>query len=148
VTRYVLDTNVYIEAARDRTKAEELEAFASASLPFLYLHVIAAQEMLAGAVSADSQRDIERGLIKPFERRDRILTPSSRAWLRSGEIIAELIRSKRLSRSGVKASFLNDALIAASCREAGFTLITNNTADFERISSVEPVRFVQPWPSL
>jgi predicted nucleic acid-binding protein len=148
VTRFVLDTNVYIEAARNRTKAEELEAFASAALPFLFLHVIAAQEMLAGAVTADSQRDIQRGLIKPFERRNRILTPSSRAWLRSGEIVAELVRSKRLSRSGVKPSFLNDALIAASCREAGLTLITNNTADFEKISSVEPVRFVEPWPGL
>lgn len=148
MTRYVLDTNIYIEAARNRTKAEELEAFASAFLSFLYLHVVAAQEMLAGAISADSQRDVERGLIKPFERRDRILTPSSRAWLRSGEIVAELMRSRRLSRSGVKASLLNDALIAASCRESGFTLITNNTADFERISSVEPVRLVEPWPGM
>lgn len=63
-----------------------------------------------------------------------------------GEIVAELVRSKKLSGIGVRSSFLNDALIAASCRESGVTLIMNNTDDFERIASVERLRFVEPWP--
>jgi predicted nucleic acid-binding protein len=43
-------------------------------------------------------------------------------------------------------SFAMDCLIAASARESGFTLVTNNVRDFELIGQVEPFRFVRPWP--
>jgi predicted nucleic acid-binding protein len=72
--------------------------------------------------------------------------PSYRAWKRAGDIIATLIRRRHLSASGVPRSFPNDALIAASCREQGVTLITNNRTDFERISPVEPLDFITDWP--
>jgi predicted nucleic acid-binding protein len=42
---------------------------------------------------------------------------------------------------------MNDALLAASCREAGVVLVTRNLADFQRIAQVEPVRFQEPWPA-
>jgi predicted nucleic acid-binding protein len=72
--------------------------------------------------------------------------PTYKAWRRSGEVVAELIRARRLSRTGMKPSFLNDVLLAASCREHGVTLITRNRADFEMIATVEPVQFTDPWP--
>jgi predicted nucleic acid-binding protein len=144
--RYVLDTNLFIDAARDRGKAEELSAFTSAFLPQVHLHSIVVQELLAGATNSEWRRDIERGLVGPFERRGRILTPSYRAWKRSGEVVAELVEAKRLSVTGIRRSFLNDVLLAASCREEGFTLVTGNVKDFAMIAEVEPVRFVPPWP--
>ena len=144
--RYVLDTNLFIDAARDRTKAEELAAFSSAFLPQVHLHSVVVQELLAGAISSEWRRDIERGLVGPYERRGRVLTPSYRAWKRSGEVVAELIEAKRLSASGVPRSFLNDVLLATSCREEGFTLVTRNLKDFELIAQVEPIRFEPPWP--
>lgn len=146
MTRYVLDTNLYIEAARDRDRAEELKSFSSAFSPYLYLHAVVAQELLAGAVSAALERQVERGILGPYERRGRLVLPSYRAWRRSGEIIAALIRAKKLSLTGVRPSLLNDALLAASCRERGMVLITRNTADFQAIRRIEPVRFVEPWP--
>jgi len=145
--RYVLDTNLFIDAARDPAKAEELAAFSSAFLPQLHLHAVVVQELLAGATNSQWRRDIDRGLIAPYERRGRVLTPSYRAWKRSGEVIAELIGAKRLSPSGIRRSFLNDVLLATSCREEGFSLVTGNVKDFELIAEVEPVRFVAPYPS-
>ena len=144
--RYVLDTNLFIEAARDTTKAEELAAFSDSFLPQLHLHAVVVQELLAGATNPGWRRDIDRGLIGPYERRGRILTPSYRAWKRSGEVLAELMQANKLSPSGPGRSFRNDVILATSCREEGVSLITRNLKDFALIAEVEPVRFVAPWP--
>lgn len=146
MTRYVVDSNLYIEAARDRAKAEELKSFSSAFLPFLYLHAVVAQEILAGATSAAWRRDIERLVVGPFERRGRIVLPSYRAWKRSGTVIAELVRRKAISPGGMGRSFVNDVLLATSCAEGGFVLVTRNRRDFELIARAEAVRFQEPWP--
>jgi predicted nucleic acid-binding protein len=146
VKRYVVDSNLYIEAIRDSRTAPALAEFVVAYAPNLLLHAIVAQELTAGATSTRSRRQLERELLQPFERRGRLVVPTYAAWKRSGEIIAELIARGDLSVGGVPRSFPNDALIAASCREAGVTLITRNRADFDRIRKVEPVGIQAPWP--
>ena len=147
MTRFVLDSNLYIEAIRDPTKAAALAEFTIGSLTNIVLHAVVVQELLAGAVSESARRDVYRDLVQPFERRGRILTPSYHAWRRSGEIVATLIDQGELTVSGVPRSFTNDAVLAASCREEGVTLITRNRRDFERIQRLERVRFVEPWPN-
>lgn len=144
--RFVLDTNLFIDAARDRAKGKELATFSAAFLPKLHLHAVVVQELLAGAVSAEWRREIGRALVSPFERRGRIVTPDYASWKRAGEIISELIERRRMSSAGIGRSFLNDVLLAVSCGANGLTLITKNTADFELIGEVEAVRFVKPWP--
>lgn len=144
--RYVLDSNLFIAAARDREEADDLRAFSSWRLPHLYLHAVVVQEILAGAITTEWRKEVERSILAPYEKRGRLVTPSYRAWKRSGEVLAELLRTKKLSRRGVDRSFLNDLLIATSCKEAGFTVITSNTKDFKLISEVERVSFVEPWP--
>jgi len=148
VTRFVLDSNLYIEAIRDQTKAAALAEFTIASLTHVVLHAVVVQELLAGAVSELARRDVYRDLIRPFERRGRILTPSYQAWRRSGEMVATLIEQGELTVGGVPRSFTNDAVLAASCREEGLTLITRNRRDFERIQRLERFRFVDPWPNV
>ncbi len=146
MTRYVLDTYLFIEAARDRAKAEEVMAFSSAFLPFLYFHAVVAQELLAGARTARWRKQLGELVIGPYLRRGRVVVPSFAAWRRSGEIVAELVVAKVLPAGGVARSFANDALIAASCREEGLTVVTRNAGDFELIARVEPVRWTEPWP--
>lgn len=148
MTRFVLDSNLYIEAARDAGKAEELDGFVQSFAPFLYLHAIVAQELLAGATSEASRRVARRWMIDPFERRNRLIVPDFGTWMRSGEIVSDLIAKKLLSPGGVPPSFRNDALMAASCRREGLTLVTRNLKDFARISRVEPFRFVAAWPAV
>lgn len=146
MTRYLLDTNLYIAAARDREKAEELVRFYSAFLPFTYLHSVVVQELLLGAVDARRGRLIYQAYIAPFEARGRTITPSYRSWKRSGELIASLVQRRAITPESFGRSFINDALLAASCRELGLTLITANLRDFGRLRQVEQFEFVQPWP--
>jgi predicted nucleic acid-binding protein len=146
VKRFVLDSNLYIEAIRDSTRASALAEFTLALLPRIVLHAVVVQELLAGAVSESARRRVHRDLIEPFERRGRILTPTYHAWRRSGEIVSTLVDRGLLSLGGIGQSFTNDAVIAASCRDEGVTLITRNLRDFERIQQVERFQFVGPWP--
>lgn len=143
---YVLDTNIYIRSVRSEAGAHALEAFSSAFAPALYLHAVVAMELLAGATSASLRRKTESSFIRPFERRRRVFAPGLAAWKRAGEIVAELIGARKLSPSGVSRSFVNDCLLAASAREHGFVLVTENTRDFQLIATVSPFEFVAPWP--
>jgi len=147
VTKYVLDTNLYVEATRDSGFAGALVQFTSMFLPQIYLHAIVVQELAIGAVHESGRRQLEREVVAPFERRGRVVVPGYRAWKRSGEVIAELVDRKVLSPGGFGRSFLSDVLLAVSCREEGLVILTRNTVEFDRISKVEPVRYAQPWPS-
>ncbi len=145
--RYVLDTNLYVRASRDAEFAEGLDRFVRATLPHIHLHAVVAQELLAGAVSPDGERRIRGRLIEPFERRGRVVTPTFAGWTRAGEIMARLIHRKRMSPGGFARSFVNDCLLAASCRAEGIALVTGNTRDFEPIRLVERLEVVEAWPS-
>lgn len=144
--KYVVDTNLYIEATRSEEAADDLNAFYARSLPRIHLHSVVAQELLAGAVRPSLEHRLYEEIIYPFEAVGRVLTPTHWSWKRAGEIMARLVREKRLSPGGFLPSFPNDCLIAASAREHGFVLITRNMRDFELIGSVEPVQALPPWP--
>lgn len=146
MTKYVLDTNVFVQADRDRAWAEELATFYATFLPVTFLHAVVVQELLLGAVDARRGRALYEGYVAPFEARQRVVTPTYTSWRRSGEVVAALVQRRRLTPGGFGRSFLNDVLLAVSCREAGVVLITSNVADFSLIRAVEPVRFAPPWP--
>lgn len=76
------------------------------------------------------------------------VVPSRQAWSRAAEIIAQLARDEGLDRRTLPAGFANDVLIAASCREHGLTLITENVRDFARIQNRMAFEYVVPWPSM
>jgi predicted nucleic acid-binding protein len=146
VKRYVIDTSVFITAARDPTFAAELERFSSAHLPAIHLCAVVAQELLAGAVDASRERLIRRTLVDPWERRRRVLTPSFRAWARAGSIMARLVQQGHLSPGGFGRSFTNDCLIAACCLEHGATVVTLNRRDFDLVARVEALSVAAPFP--
>lgn len=145
--RYVVDTNLYVEAITTDEGSAALAAFQRRFAPFLFQHSTVAQEILAGARGQAGYREYRQDWIAPFEDLGRILTPSHSAWMRAAWIMARLVEDGHLSPGGFSRSFLNDCLIAASCREHGFVLVTRNTKDFVLIGRVEPhVRFTSPWP--
>ena len=146
--RYVLDTNVFVSAARDPAVAAELERFSSAHLPFIHLSAVVAQELLAGAIDPGKERLIHRALVEPWERRGRTLSPGFGAWKRAGTLMARLVQRGRLSPGGFAKSFVNDCLIAASCLEHGATLVTFNRRDFDLIREVVDLTVEDPFPSL
>ncbi len=144
--RYVIDTNLYVAADRDLAWAEEVERFSTAYLPFIHFHAVVAQELLAGAIDQRREKLVDDSLIQPFERRGRVLTSGFAAWKDAGRILSQLIQRKLMSPGGFKRSFLNDCVLAASCREVGATLVTLNRDDFELIGEVMRFEFTEPWP--
>jgi predicted nucleic acid-binding protein len=146
VAKYVVDTNLYIRATRDAEWNQALEAFLGTFTPWVHLHSVVALELLAGAVSPELEQRTRASFIEPFERRGRVITPGAGAWQGAGSAVARLLRDRKLSPDGIGRSFLNDCLIAASARDDGFTLVTDNTADFALLGDLLPIRVVAPWP--
>lgn len=145
--KYTLDTNIFIDGFRSEEAQAEVFAFLSRALPFTYLSAVVMQELAAGAGTADAARELQRGIFGPFERRRRIFAPSPAAFVQSGRVLAAVAaREGWPALDKENASLLNDALIAASCREQGVTLVTKN-GDFKRLASfMKGLRYVAPWP--
>jgi predicted nucleic acid-binding protein len=57
-----------------------------------------------------------------------------------------MARKERRELRSLPKSLVNDFLLAASCRETGTTLVTDNTADFELIQKYLKHEHVAPWP--
>ena len=144
--KYTLDSNIFIDGFRNEETQAEVFAFLNRALPFTYLSAVVMQELAAGARSAGAAREVQRGVFDPFERRRRVFAPSSAAFADSGRVLAAVAASEGWQLLDEKPSLLNDALIAASCREQGITLITKD-ADFERLAPfVKGFRYALPWP--
>jgi predicted nucleic acid-binding protein len=144
---YSLDTNVFIDGFRTEAAQDEVLAFLNRALPFTYLSAVVMQELCAGARSATVVRDLERGVFDPFERRRRVFAPSSAAFAKSGRVLAALAASEGWQSFDEEPSLLNDALIAASCRERGITLITRD-GGFKRLAPfIKGFRYAVPWPT-
>jgi predicted nucleic acid-binding protein len=143
---FLLDSNVYIASFNDASFAEGFRAFHRAQLPQIVLSAVVVHELLVGARDRHRERALRRGLIDPFRARRRLHVPGAQTW----ELAAHLDRTLRAMR-GVEAplsqrSFGHDLLIAASARELGATIITQNLAHFAIIRRVAEFRYAPPWP--
>lgn len=142
----MVDTNLYIDATHVTSAADSLKAFYARFLPHVHLHSVVAQEILLGGVDPRQERRILEAFIAPFEDVGRVITPSHSTWKRASGIFLELVRRKKVTHKTAKPSFVADCLIAASAREHGFIVVTNNAKDFGLIQQVERFQFVPPWP--
>ena len=144
--KYVLDTQLFIDAFRDATANDALQRFHRAFAPFEYLSVVVAQELRAGVKRKRDRKALERHVLDVFERSGRTFAPSLRAWHRSGDLLSDMADKEGLEIGRVSKSFANDVLLALSCHEAGCVLITSNDRDFQRIRRYEAFEYVTPWP--
>lgn len=145
--KYILDTNLYIRAFRSEAEARKLEAFYAVFIPVTWLSSIVVHELLVGGTTPATVRDIRDNIVRPLQRRRRIFTPSHGAWDVSGEAIGRMVRRTNRELRTLPKSLIHDYLLAASCREAGVTLITENLADFEEIRRYIKFEVRAPWPS-
>jgi len=144
--KYVLDTQLFIHGFRDAAANEALQHFHRLFAPFEYLSVIVAQELRAGIQRPRDRKALEKHVLDVFKRSDRTIAPSSEAWHRSGDLLADIARTDGLEIARVSKSFANDVLLALSCREAGCVLVTDNERDFQRIRRFVHFEFTTPWP--
>src|SRR5262249_29413246 len=145
--KYVVDTNLFIQAFREPAANAALERFHAAFGPFEYLAAIVAQELRAGVPSAKALRQLEESVLSVFTRAQRVIAPSRDAWERSGDVLAEMVWKEGLELAKVSKAFGNDVLLAQLCREQGVVLITENQRDFRRIQRYVDFEFIPPWPA-
>lgn len=145
LNKYVLDTNCFIDAARDDDARAALEEFSLLAAPRMHLSAVVAAELRAGA--GRHRRELERRVLDVYVRRGRVLTPSARSWEMLGTVLATLADRDGLVLAQTPRSFIFDILIAHSCRENGATLVSGNTRDLRRIARVFPFDFVEPYPT-
>jgi predicted nucleic acid-binding protein len=139
---FALDSHLFIDAQRTDDGAAALSAFLSARTAFVTLSAVVAQELRAGVRSPAAVEWLEEEVLGPFERRRRVVTPTYWAWKETGRILSQLVGASQT----VSRGFVNDILLAMSCRESGLVLVTANLRDFERIAKVKKFDFVPPWP--
>lgn len=147
MARFVLDTNVYIEAIRDEEARRALAAWQRRMAPSLYQHAAVISEILVGAKDEATFDRWHERWIAPAERVMRVITPTYGAWRRATRIVVRLVEDGHVNIGGISTSFFNDCLIAASAREHGYTVVTHNLGDFAIIARIEPqLAFVAPLP--
>jgi predicted nucleic acid-binding protein len=144
--KFVLDTDCFVDASRTDAAAAAFAEFCAWAAPGLYLSTVVAAELRAGAGSAKDRRTLERQILSPYMRRERLLNPSPAAWEALGTTLAALVENEGLVLGEVRRSFVFDILIARSCRDLGATLVSRNSADLSRIATVFPFDFASPYP--
>ena len=144
--KYVLDTNLYVHAFRNAEGARELQDFYRSFAPSTYLSSIVLHELLVGANTDAKVRSIMETLVRPLQRVRRVITPTHAAWQSSAEAIARMSRKESRDLRSIPKSLINDYLLAASCRETGATLVTDNVSDFAAIRRYIRLEYMEPWP--
>jgi len=144
--KFTCDTNVLVDVLRDATAEEAFGAFIARFSQITYLSAVVILELRAGARTAKQAKLLETEVIGRFERRRRVFAPSPGAFKEAGAILARLAVREGWT-AAAHPSLVHDALLAASCRESGVTLITRDR-DLERFRSVlRGWRTIVPWPT-
>jgi predicted nucleic acid-binding protein len=113
--KFVLDSNLYVDAIRDPVKEAALDAFLEVSAPVTFMSAVVIQELRAGAVTDAAARALDRGIFAAFERRGRVLAPSVKVFKDCGRILAALFREEGVAFRERPRSLVNDILIAGTC---------------------------------
>jgi len=143
---YLIDSNVYIRAFREAAFGVTLQEFHRNNLARLVVSAVVATELLIGAQKPDRERAVLRSLVEPFRTRRRLITPSWSTWALAATVDRRIRRQASNRLRLQQRSFMHDILIAASAREIGATIITENIADFTLIGRHVDIAFLPPWP--
>ena len=142
MTRWVLDTNVYVRASQNREARRALNAFHDRHFARTDFAATVWLELQIGIRSRQEQADLD-ALVRPFT----VLVPSARAFQQAGRVLAALHLREGLDPAAARASFHHDVLLACTVREHRRSLVTHNTDDFARIQRhLKGLRFTVPFP--
>lgn len=144
VRKYIIDTNCYIDAARDAAFAESLAEFAMRVAPGLHVSSVVLAELEAGLRGGRERKVFQREFVQLFASFRRIVVPGETAWRDLGSLLGELRGAGGGEGEFVRRSFAFDVLLAASCREIGATLVTRNARDFRVIARHIAIDYIAP----
>ena len=126
--KYLLDTNVYVEAFRSEEKRIQFQTTFYPLLPVTFLSATVAYELSVNAKNHRTQ-ELVTDFVAHFARVSRIITPTFDDWIEASTIMTSIAEKDRSWRSKLPA-LLNDILIALSARRIGAMLLTYNRDDF------------------
>ena len=129
--KYILDTNVYLEAVRSEEQRRRFRTTFLPLLPATFLAAVVAYELAVDAADRRT-RSLVEDFVRPLESSGRIVTPTFEDWLDAARIVTTIYERDRSWRSKLPV-LLNDVLIALCARRIGATLLTYNAADFRLI---------------
>ena len=135
---HLIDSNLYIRAFRDAAFGQTLRDFHRSRLASIVLSAVVIHELLVGATTARSEQRLRRGLLEPFHARRRLHVPSLQTWDVAARVDRRLRTRRALATKLRSRSFFNDMLIAASAREIGAVIVTDN-----RTNPAEHKKFVE-----
>lgn len=145
---YALDTNVYIDALRNRAALAGLKQFLLRRGTRVRLASVVAMELRAGAMSREQIQAVDQ-FTGPYLDRELVIVPSAVAYVEAGRVLAALREGGTIPRGNELTGLTNDSLLAASCRESGAELVTSNSRDFAMLKrELRGFSFSAPeWPA-
>jgi predicted nucleic acid-binding protein len=126
--KYLLDTNVYLEATRSEANKSRFRSVFFPLLPATFLSAVVAYELMVNVRDTETG-DLLQAFVRPFVRTGRIVAPTFADWGEAARVVAAMWKSEKGQRSKLPA-LLNDVLIALCARQIGATLLTYNRDDF------------------
>jgi predicted nucleic acid-binding protein len=129
--KYLLDTNIYIEACQSEEQRAQFRATFFPLLPTTFLSAVVAYELYVNAQDRRTQ-GLVREFIGPMERTGRVISPTFADWVEASAMVTAIEEKGRGWHSKLP-TLLNDILIALCARRIGATLLTYNKEDFQLI---------------
>ncbi len=119
----IFDSSVLIDQLRSDCHSERIDSLDE----LVRTSAVVLAELWRGATTT-----AEQVYLRALEQKYRVLTPTEKNWLESGQILAKMTQDHGFE--GRKLRDLHfDVLIALTARAHGARLITSNRADFELI---------------
>ncbi len=129
--KYLLDTNVYLEACRSEDARRWFRSTFVPLLPATVLSAVVAYELSVNAQDRET-RILLQDFTRPVERTGRLVTPTFDDWVKASQVVTAIEEKDRAWRSKLPA-LQNDVLIAVCGRRVGATVVTYNADDFRLI---------------
>lgn len=144
-TRYVLDTQFYVEVLRATPAGVAVAEFLSERAAYVDFHALVGAELLVGTSSSAEATAVRQRIVDRFKPA-RLFAPDAADLLAAGDAI-RLLRQRRGDHPELaQRSFWNDVVIAVSCRRRGRVLISRD-GDHARIAEVVRHRVLPRLPA-
>lgn len=132
----IFDTSVLVDQFRTRCHEQRIQSLTQT----LRNSSVVLAELWRGVTSRR-----EREALLEIEENHPILTPTTRNWLDSGQILGQIAKHREFNAHKLRDLHF-DLLIALTARSSGARLITSNQTDFELIHHYRPFQ-LEIWPS-
>jgi predicted nucleic acid-binding protein len=133
------DTNVLIGFFRNPEGREVFES--RIHRPLFFMSSVVALELFAGC-RTQRQAKAFSAFLKPFEKANRVVTPTHASFREAGRVLAGL------GRDGIglqhRRQLTNDVLLAVTAAQFGAVVVTANASDFALIEKHVSVGWMPP----